>query len=204
MIGRVRIVVGVVAAVVALAGASPVWAKGDIPFRVVTPSGTAFWVGGAAAKAWWHDFDAAHTGDCSCMSAAGAARFTDQMMRRLGNHANGVDGLDYYVVMPRLGLPSIYYPATKTTPAYVMTPSGLGTARQSWNDWRVATSRMQHILASGSTAAANRAAMPTPATSNNGGTWLWLGIAGAVAACAAMIAAPRTRRLAGRVTTAWH
>ena len=198
MIGRAQIVVGVAVAIVVLAAASPAWAKGDIPFRVVTPSGKVFWVRGAAAKVWWHDW--AHARSCMCVSPSDSARWARRVARAWGGNPPTP-----YVLEPRIGLVTLIYPAAGRAPAYGLTPNALGSNTRAWNMWFFPTKQMQRILASGSTTAANIAAAPAPAATPTGSvTWVWIGIAGAVALCTAVIALPPTRRLAGRAITARH
>jgi hypothetical protein len=198
MIGRARTVVGVVVAVVALAAASPASAKGDIPFRVVTPAGKVFWVRGVAARVWSQDW--AHARSCMCQSPVDAARWAQRVAQQWdGNPPTP------YLLEPKIGLVTLVYPSSGHAPAYGLTPDALGSATRDWNMWFFPTKQMLGILASNSTTAANRAATPShSSTTGESRTWLWVGIAGAVAACAAMIAVPRTRRLAGRAMTAWH
>jgi hypothetical protein len=196
MIGRARIVVGILTAVVALAVASPAWAKGDIPFRVVTPSGKVFWVRGQAAKVRWHDWE--HARSCMCTTPADSARWAQRVAQAWGGNPPTP-----YVLEPQIGLVTLVYPASGHAPAYGLTPDGLGTARRDWNMWLLPTKQMLGILASGSTAATNRAAtLSPPSTSSESITWPLVGIAAVVAACAALIALPRTRRRMGRAITA--
>jgi hypothetical protein len=198
MIGRARIVVGMAVAVVALAAASPAWAKGDIPFRVVTPAGKVFWVRGTAAKVWWHDWE--HARSCMCTSPSESAIWAQRVANAWGSHPPTP-----YVLEPKIGLVTLVYPASGHATAYGLTPDGLDSATRDWNMWFFPTSQMLDILASGSTAGADRAAAPShSSTAGESMTWMWLGIAAVVAACAALIAVPRTRRLAGRALTAWH
>jgi hypothetical protein len=189
-------VVGVVVAVVSLATASPAWAKGDIPFRVLTPAGKVFWVRGVAAGVWSQDW--AHARSCMCQSPADAARWAQRVARQWdGNPPTP------YVLEPKIGLVSLVYPASGHAPAFGLTPDALGSATRDWNMWFFPTKQMLRILASGSTTAANRAATPShSSTAGESMTWVWVGIAGALAASASLIVIPRTRRLARRTITA--
>ena len=196
MIGRAWIVVGVAVAVVALATASPTWAKGDIPLRVVTPAGKVFWVRGVAARVWSHDW--AHARSCMCQSPTDSARWAQRVAQAWGGNPPTP-----YVLEPKIGLVTLVYPASGHAPAYGLTPDALGSATRDWNMWFFPTTQMLGILASGTTTAANRAATPShSSTAGESMTWMWAGIAGALAALASLIVIPRTRRLAGRVIAA--
>ena len=167
-------------------------AKIGAPFRVVTPGGSVFWVRGAAARAWWHGIVHAPPGSCSCTSPAVAARYTDGMMARLGSGANR-----YYVVISAGDVvPMIVYPATSTTPAYVVQPNVLGTARLTWNYVTIATPQMMRILTSGSTPAADRAALPAN-TPGGGMSWVWVAavLCVTLAAGGAAVVTRRSRNL---------
>jgi len=198
MIGRARIVVGVAVAVVALAAASPAWAKGDIPFRVVTPAGKVFWVRGVAARVWSQDW--AHARSCMCQSPTDSARWAQRVAQQWdGNPPTP------YVLQPKIGLVTLVYPASGHAQAYGLTPDGLGSATRDWNMWFFPTSEMLDILASGSTAGADRAAMPShSSTAGASMTWVWVGVVGGLAALASLAVIPGTRRLAGRAITARH
>lgn len=39
----------------------------------------------------------------------------------------------------------LYYPATGTTPGYILTPVVLG-GKERWDDWEIATQRMAAII----------------------------------------------------------
>jgi hypothetical protein len=198
MIGRAQIVVGVVVAVVSLATASPAWAKGDIPFRVVTPAGKVFWVRGTAAKVWWHDWE--HARSCMCTSPSDSALWAQRVAQAWGGNPPTP-----YVLEPKVGLVSLVYPASGHAPAYGLTPDALGSATRDWNIWFFPTKQMLGILASNSTTAANRAAtLSHSSTAGESITWVWVGIAGALAALASLVVIPRTRRLARRTITARH
>jgi len=41
----------------------------------------------------------------------------------------------------------LYYPASRTTPSYMVAPGGLGKEHLRWDDWQVVTPRMQRIIA---------------------------------------------------------
>ena len=185
-------VAGVVVAVVALATASPAWAKGDIPFRVVTPTGRVFWVRGEAARVWSQDL--AHARSCMCQSPGDAARWSQRVALQWdGNPPTP------YVLEPKIGLVTLVYAASGNAPAYGLTPDALGSATRDWNMWFFPTKQMLGILASGSTTAATRAATPShSSTAGERMTWVWVGIAVALAAVASLIVIPRTRRLSRR------
>jgi hypothetical protein len=53
--------------------------------------------------------------------------------------------------------PWLYYPASPTTPPYVVSPAGLGKDGLTWDNWQVVTPRMQRII----TAALKRGAVST-------------------------------------------
>jgi hypothetical protein len=155
-----------------------------------------FWVRGAAAEVWWHDW--AHARSCMCVTPSDSARWARRVARAWADNPPTP-----YVLEPRIGLVTLIYPAAGRAPAYGLTPDALGSGVRAWNMRFFPTKQMQRILASGSTTATNIAAAPAPTVTSAGRvTWVWIGIAGAVELCTAVVALPPTRRLAGRAITA--
>jgi hypothetical protein len=127
-------------------------AKGYGPFRVVSESGKVGHIRGASAKAFWSDLETWHRGSCICMSVMGAARFEDRLMRRARwkFHLDGDWPRGMMLLQSGHSSPLLYYPASRTTPAYVVAPAGsangAGKPHLSWDDWTVVTPRMQRII----------------------------------------------------------
>jgi hypothetical protein len=122
-------------------------AKGLEPLRVVTPSGKVGWVREAAAKAWWRDYGSG-TGrrGCSCNSADATARYANKLFTSgpLSRWGNG--WVKPWLLVPRVGASMLYYPPTNGAPGVVFTPAVLGSHGRRWDDWDIASPRMQNIL----------------------------------------------------------
>ena len=146
-----RLALGIAAVVSALALPQFASAKGFGPFRVVSESGKVGLIRGASAKAFWSDLETWHTGSCTCMSVLDAARFEDRLMRRARwkFHLDGDWPRGMMLIQSGHSSPLLYYPASRTTPAYVVAPAGSanpGKPHLSWDDWMVVTPRMQRII----------------------------------------------------------
>jgi hypothetical protein len=118
-------------------------AKGRESFRVVAPSGKVARVAGKAAEAWWHDYFSASVENgrgCSCASSAAAARYAQKVARLWKRWPHPL------LLIPATDASMLYYPPTGTTPGYVLTPSALGTKTTRWDDWEVASARMEAII----------------------------------------------------------
>jgi predicted dehydrogenase len=185
-------------------------AKGYGSFRVVSESGKVGLIRGASAKAFWSDLETWHTGSCICMSVMGAARFEDRLMRRARwkFHLDGDWPRGVMLIQSGHSSPLLYYPASRTTPAYVVAPAGSangsGKPRLSWDDWKVVTPRMQGII----DAALRHGAVSTAASSASFPTgWAVAGGLGAILLAALILSAwrgldPSARIRHGRVRLA--
>jgi hypothetical protein len=122
-------------------------AKGLEPLRVVSPSGKVGWIRGASAKAWWTDYSRPHAGSCSCGSPTEVARFADNVMRRVdwGSYRDG-GWAPAMLVQAGHTAPMLYYPASDSTPPYLVTPAAQGAHGLRWDTWTVVTPRMQRIM----------------------------------------------------------
>lgn len=140
------IMVGLVLGVLSLVVPSVSWAKYGGPLRVVTPAGGVRTIRGSDARAWENDYWTWRRGDCSCRSPESSARFAGRVAARWGEHPPVP-----WLIIPRQGLPSLYYPATKSAPAYVVTPGALTNSYQAaaatWSAWQVPSPLMKRILA---------------------------------------------------------
>ena len=141
---------GVVTAVLALALELPqtASAKESGPVRVVAESGKVGWIRGASARAWWTDLESAQPGSCVCNSTEAAAKFAGRLMTRArwAFHQDGDWPTGVMLIQAGHSAPSIYYPASRTTPPYLVSPATLGAEPVRWDDWRVVTPRMQRII----------------------------------------------------------
>lgn len=145
---RQRVLIGVTVVVVALAGAATAIAKGEGPVRIVAESGQVGWLRGASARAWWTDLSG-QPGDCGCNSPKATASFVHRLMSRARWKSYKDGGWPTGVLLIQSGhsAPWLYYPASRTTPAYLVEPAVIGTHRLTWDDWRVVTPRMQRLIA---------------------------------------------------------
>ena len=120
-------------------------------FRVVTPSGKVGWVRGAAAKAWWVDYGKQASRGCSCASPDAAARYARNLLNRYSTHLQRWPAAleAWLLVSPNRGS-LLYYPPnphTWGTPiGVVVAPATHSGNGRSWDDWQVASKRMQNIL----------------------------------------------------------
>lgn len=122
-------------------------AKDLEPLHVVTPSGKVGWVRGAAAKAWWRDYDsAAGRRGCSCNSADAMARYANKLFTSGPfSHWRGT-WVKPWLLVPTVGDSMLYYPPTNGAPGVVFTPAVVGSHGRRWDDWDIASPRMQKIL----------------------------------------------------------
>jgi hypothetical protein len=123
-------------------------AKGNEPLRIVAHSGKVGWIRGAAATAWWADYDTTHKGSCACDSAAAAAVFMSRLVHRWGSAFNHSDGSWPPAMLVQAGhtIPMLYYPAGGTAPPYLLAPGEIGRGGIQWDDWHVVTPRMQRLI----------------------------------------------------------
>lgn len=124
-------------------------AKGNEPIRIVAQSGKVGWIRGAAATAWWADYDTTHRGSCACDSAAAAAVFMSRLVHRWGSAFNHSDGSWPPAMLVQAGhtIPMLYYPAGGAAPPYLLAPGEIGRGGIQWDDWHVVTPRMQRLMA---------------------------------------------------------
>jgi hypothetical protein len=124
-------------------------AKGNEPIRIVAQSGKVGWIRGAAATAWWADYDTTHPGSCACDSAAAAAVFMSRLVHRWGSAFNDADGSWPPAMLVQAGhtIPMLYYPAGGTAPPYLLAPGEIGRGGIQWDGWHVVTPRMQRLIA---------------------------------------------------------
>lgn len=145
---RVGLTLGVLgAALILLAMPQAASAKGLEPFRVVTPSGKVGWVRGAAAKAWWRDYGSgAGRRGCSCNSADAMARYTNKLFTSGPFSRWGGVWVKPWLLVPAGGDSMLYYPPTNGASGVVFTPAVVGSRGRRWDDWDIASPRMQNIL----------------------------------------------------------
>lgn len=137
-----------VMAVLALALADEVTAKDSGPVRVVSESGKVGWIRGASATAWWAGLESAQQRSCVCNSADTAAKFASRLMGRARwtSHQDGDWPTGVMLIQSGHSAPWLYYPASRTTPPYLVSPATLGVDPFRWDNWRVVTPRMQRII----------------------------------------------------------
>lgn len=132
------------------------------PFRIVTPTGRVYTVRGHLARAWEAESSQGNRGNCPCGSPKSEAQFAAAVARQWGEHPPTPS-----LIIPLHGLPSLYYPQTAQTPAYVYTPNALCRAgdcnRTTWANWRVATLRMRQILSESTSSSPSQLTMYTAA-----------------------------------------
>jgi hypothetical protein len=144
---RSHFALAVLVALLVLALPQVASAKGLEPLRVVTLSGKVGWIRGASAKAWWTDYSGQRAGSCSCGSPNEVARFANRVMGRV-DWRSYPDGGWAPAMLVQAGhtAPMLYYPASDSTPPYLVTPAAQGAHGLRWDDWHVVTSRMQRIM----------------------------------------------------------
>jgi hypothetical protein len=145
-VGLVLAVLGVAFLVLAIPQAAS--AKGLEPFRVVTPSGEVGWVRGATAKAWWGGYaDSARAErGCTCGSADATARYVQKLFTSGPPSDWGNKWVKPWLLVPTSGDSMLYYPPTDGAAGVVLTPADTGDSLRRWDDWEIATPRMQRIL----------------------------------------------------------
>lgn len=123
--------------------------KGLEPLRIVNLSGGVGWIRGASAKAWWTDYSKPTSASCPCNSPNDVARFAGHALGRV-DWKSYSDGSWAPAMLVQAGhtAPMLYYPASRTTPPYLVSPAVFGTNSLSrrWDDWHVVTPRMQRIM----------------------------------------------------------
>jgi hypothetical protein len=121
--------------------------KGLEPLRVVTLSGKVGWIRGASAKAWWTDYYGPPGSTCPCGSPNEVARFANRVMGR-ADWKSSSDGSWAPAMLVQAGhtAPMLYYPASDSTPPYLVRPADRGAHGLRWDTWQVVTPRMQRIM----------------------------------------------------------
>lgn len=150
-----RVMIAVVIMVVALAIAAPASAKDQGPIRVVAESGRVGWIRGASARAWWADlypsrpYAHAQSGSCACDSPEAVAKFEQHYLGRARwkFHEDGSWPTGMLLIQSGHSGAWLYYPASRTTPPYMVAPGGFGKEHLRWDAWQVVTPRMQRIIA---------------------------------------------------------
>jgi hypothetical protein len=122
-------------------------AKGLEPLRVVTLSGKVGWIRGASARAWWTDYYGQPGDSCACGSPNEVARFANRVMGR-AVFKSYPDGSWPLAMLVQAGhtAPMLYYPASASTPPYLVTPADRGANGLRWDTWQDVTPRMQRIM----------------------------------------------------------
>ncbi len=144
--------IAVVVMVVALASAASASAKESGPIRVVAESGKVGWIRGASARAWWADLypsrPRAQSGSCACDSPEAVAKFEQHYLGRARwkFHEDGSWPTGMLLIQSGHSGAWLYYPASRTTPPYMVAPGGLGKEHVRWDAWQVVTPRMQRII----------------------------------------------------------
>jgi hypothetical protein len=133
--------------------APPASAKEEGPIRVVAESGKVGWIRGASAKAWWADLypslPRAQSGSCTCDSPREVAKFEQRFLGRARWKVHDDGGWPTGMLLIQSGHSAawLYYPASRTTPPYLVAPGGVGKEHLRWDEWRMVTPRMQRIVA---------------------------------------------------------
>jgi hypothetical protein len=145
---RVCFALTLLASIAALVLSPLAAAKDSGPVRVVTESGKVGWIRAASARAWWSDLESAQPQSCVCSSADAAARFASRVMGRARwpFHPDGDWPAGVMLIQSGHSAPWLYYPASRTTRPYLVSPATLGADPLRWDDWRVVTPRMQRII----------------------------------------------------------
>jgi hypothetical protein len=146
--------------VTALALPQAASAKALGPIRVVAESGKVGWIRGAAAKAWWaemYNFDPSAplpAGACLslCDSPAAVSKFELHFLgkARWPFHENGDWPTGMLLIQSGHRGPWLYYPASRTTPPFLVSPggnaSGAGDTPARWDAWKLVTPRMERLI----------------------------------------------------------
>lgn len=146
---RRRVLIGVVVVVVALASAVSASAKEEGPIRVVAESGRVGWIRGASAKAWWAGLYGGRSGTwCACMSPTNVSKFEQRYFghARWKVYEDGSWPTGMMLIQSGHSGAWLYYPASRTTPPYLVAPGGIGSQHLRWDEWRRVTPRMQKII----------------------------------------------------------
>ena len=150
---RLRVAPALLALVLVLGLPPAASAKEEGPIRVVAESGKVGWIRGASARAWWAELypsrPHADSDSCSCDSPGDVAKFEQRFLGRARWKAHEDGGWPTGMLLIQSGHSAawLYYPASRTTPPYLVAPGGLGKEHLRWDNWRVVTPRMQRIIA---------------------------------------------------------
>lgn len=144
---RSHFAVGALVGFLALALPHVASAKGQEPLTVVTISGKVGWIRGASAEAWWTDYYGQRGGTCPCGSPDEVARFANRAMGRVEWKAYP-DGGWAAAMLVQAGhtAPMLYYPASRSTPPYLVRPATRSAHGLRWDEWQTVTPRMQRIM----------------------------------------------------------
>jgi hypothetical protein len=147
---KLHVALAVLIAVLVLALPQVANAKEAGPVRVVSESGRVGWIKGASARAWWTDLNRWHSGSCVCNSPDAAARFVNRIMQRARwkSHLDGGWPTGMLLIQSGHSGPWLYYPASRTTPPYLVAPAALAKHGREWADWEVVTPQMQRLITS--------------------------------------------------------
>jgi hypothetical protein len=193
---RSRFAIVVLVALLVLVLPQAASAKGLEPLRVVTLSGKAGWIRGASAKVWWTDYYGQHAGVCACGSPNEVARFANRVMGR-ADWKSYPDGSWAPAVLVQAGhtAPMLYYPASDSTPPYLVRPADRGARGLRWDTWQTVTPRMQRIM----TAALRNGAVSTyPGSSAFPTVWAVGGGLGAILLAALVLGRRQRVRIGPR------
>lgn len=154
---RTRFALALLVAALALPQAAG--AKELGPIRVVAESGKVGWIRGAAATAWWAELYNSDpharppTGACQCDSPASVAKFEQHFFGRARwpLHDDGSWPTGMLLIQSGHRAAWLYYPASRTTPPYIVAPGGLASGagdgqRLTWDSWKVVTPPMQRLI----------------------------------------------------------
>jgi len=159
------------------------------PIRVVSESGKVGWIRGAAAKAWWADVYNSDphaplpAGACRCDSPADVAKFEQHFLgkARWTFHENGDWPTGMLLIQSGHRGPWLYYPPSRTTPPYLVSPggsgSGAGNKPARWDAWQLVTPRMERLIEA---ALKNGSVGASTGSSSFPTGWVVAGVLGAV------------------------
>ena len=149
---RARLAFALLVTVPILLLAPPASAKELGPIRVVAESGKVGWIRGASARAWWAELYPSRprrqAGSCPCDSPEAVAKFEQRVLGRARwkSHEDGSWPTGMLLIQSGHSAAWLYYPASRTTPPYMVAPGGLGAQHLRWDNWRVVTPRMERII----------------------------------------------------------
>jgi hypothetical protein len=145
---KARLMIAVAVVTVALASAASANAKEQGPIRVVAESGKVGWIRGDATRAWWTDLDYGNPSSCACDSPTAVGKFEQRLFGRARwtSHEDGSWPTGMLLIQSGHSAAWLYYPASRTTPPYLIAPGGLGSQHIRWDSWERVTPRMQRLI----------------------------------------------------------